>query len=584
MSSAYSILQWIGVFAWPLLGFLAFRSWIKRRDAASAWLSATFATLGFVVIAGRFTQNFGHAPWEIWSTKLLIAILALFPYFLYRFTTTFLKYIPWLRWSARLLTGAVIISALLLPDVPRTGDPRPGYFSALVVLLLLQWTYLSVVVVVRLWRSGKKLPSVTRRRMRTLAAGAAGLAIALLIAGSAPAGREVSWAQIGTQVLALLSGPLFLLGFAPPSIVLSHWRSEEEQALSEVQVALVKALSQTEIAQAILPRVIGLLGGKGAAILNPEGKTLGVLALDEEDLQSIRRRLPENPESYKAIKADGNLVLSMDSGWLIVTISSFTPYFGDVEITMVEGLSALTDLALARARSFQLQQQATDAMRDFIAIASHDLRTPVTVINGLQQTMQQKWDAISDDQKKEFNEAIGRQTRQLNRLIHDLLTVSKVETDEVEVVPTVLDVVPMLHETLSSLASDVQTSYEGPQIAMVFADLDHVERILQNYVRNALVHGAPPIETKVLSESGSVIVEVRDHGPGVPPEFAPRLFEKFARADKKKSRATGGTGLGLSIVRGLARANGGEAWFQSVEGCTCFAVRLPSDDGLKEGP
>ena len=584
MDSTYSILQWIGVFVWPSLGFLAFRSWIRRRDTASAWLSATFATFGLVVIAGRFMQNFGDAPWEIWSTKILIVVLVLFPYFLYRFTTSFVGLVLWIRWTARLLTAAVIISALLLPEIPRQGEPRTGYVSAFIGLLLLQWTSLSLIVVARLWRWGKNLPTVARRRMRTLAAGAAGLAIALLIGGTAPAGGEVSWAQIGTQVLALLSGPLFLLGFATPSIVLSQWRYEEERALNEVQVALVKALSQTEIADAILPRVIGLLGGKGAAILNPEGKTLGALGLNEEDLQSTRRRLPEKPQSYKAIRADGNVLLSMDMGWLIVTISPFTPYFGDVEIRMVEGLSALIDLALARAHSFELQQKATDSMRDFVAIASHDLRTPVTVIHGLQQTMHEHWNAISDERKNEFNEAIGRQTRQLNRLIGDLLTVSKVETDEVDVVPSVLDVVSMLRDTLSALASQVQTSYQGPEIAMVFADPDHVERILQNYVRNALVHGAPPIQTQVVEESGSVIVEVRDHGSGVPPDFVPRLFEKFARADKKKSRATGGTGLGLSIVRGLARANGGEAWFQSVEGRTSFAVRLPGGDDLKGKP
>src|SRR5918999_2814097 len=109
MRSAYSILQWIGLIVWPSLAVLAFRSWIKRRDAASAWLSATFGTFGLVVIAGQFTRNFGDSPGEIWATKLLIAVLVLFPFFLYRFTATFTALVPWIRWSARLLTAAVII-------------------------------------------------------------------------------------------------------------------------------------------------------------------------------------------------------------------------------------------------------------------------------------------------------------------------------------------------------------------------------------------------------------------------------------------------------------------------------------------
>jgi signal transduction histidine kinase len=102
---------------------------------------------------------------------------------------------------------------------------------------------------------------------------------------------------------------------------------------------------------------------------------------------------------------------------------------------------------------------------------------------------------------------------------------------------------------------------------------------VQNLVKNALVYGAPPVRVSLTSEDGSIVVRVSDNGAGVAPEFVPRLFEKFARADKKKSDDARGTGLGLSIVRGLAQANGGDAWYEpNTEAGATFAFRLPLVD------
>jgi signal transduction histidine kinase len=106
------------------------------------------------------------------------------------------------------------------------------------------------------------------------------------------------------------------------------------------------------------------------------------------------------------------------------------------------------------------------------------------------------------------------------------------------------------------------------------ADPQHVQHILVNYLANALKHGRPPVGIEVREQEGWIEALVTDHGAGVPAEFIPRLFEKFAQAEATE----GGTGLGLSIVRGLARAQGGEAWYQPAEPeGAAFGVRLPSD-------
>jgi signal transduction histidine kinase len=106
-------------------------------------------------------------------------------------------------------------------------------------------------------------------------------------------------------------------------------------------------------------------------------------------------------------------------------------------------------------------------------------------------------------------------------------------------------------------------------------DPDHLRRIVVNYLTNAFKYGSEPVDVHVITTDDAVKLEVCDQGEGVPPEFVPRLFERFARADRT-ARSREGTGLGLSIVQGLAAANGGEAWYQPREPHgSCFGLTLP---------
>jgi signal transduction histidine kinase len=115
---------------------------------------------------------------------------------------------------------------------------------------------------------------------------------------------------------------------------------------------------------------------------------------------------------------------------------------------------------------------------------------------------------------------------------------------------------------------------------IVRVDPHHLGRILDNYVQNAFKYGEPPVHIEATREGDMVAVRVRDHGPGVAPEFVSRLFGKFARANTPAAKAQKGTGLGLSIVRGLALANGGQARYEpNVPKGSCFVVELPAGEG-----
>jgi signal transduction histidine kinase len=171
---------------------------------------------------------------------------------------------------------------------------------------------------------------------------------------------------------------------------------------------------------------------------------------------------------------------------------------------------------------------------------------------------------------------IDRQARVLSRLVDDLLTMSRIEGGALETRPRPVDVRESVHELLLSLGSpDDEVSLEIEDHLAVLADPDHFRQIVTNYLTNALKYGRTPIRVEAAASNGEVEVRVRDEGEGVPEDFVPRLFDKFAQAPGV-AQAHRGTGLGLSIVRGLARAQGGEAWYEpNRPRGSCFAVRLP---------
>jgi signal transduction histidine kinase len=220
---------------------------------------------------------------------------------------------------------------------------------------------------------------------------------------------------------------------------------------------------------------------------------------------------------------------------------------------------------------------ANQAIRDFVAVASHDLKGPLTAILGSAILMRERFDDVPEAKKRDFLAIIERQTRHLARLVDDLLTLSRIEAGALKTHAQAVD----LHKAIQAVVDDFaehssEICVRAPESVAVLADPDHLQRILDNYLGNALKYGSPPIEVEATNTNGWVEIRVRDHGEGVPPDFVPRLFGKFARADTEGTRSAQGTGLGLSIVRGLAQANGGETWYEpNRPHGSCFAVRLP---------
>ncbi|MDE2383666.1 MAG: two-component sensor histidine kinase [Alphaproteobacteria bacterium] len=229
------------------------------------------------------------------------------------------------------------------------------------------------------------------------------------------------------------------------------------------------------------------------------------------------------------------------------------------------------------------REQRIERMRsDFVANASHEMRTPLAAIIGTIETLQGP--ARNDAKAREtFLETMLLQARRMKRLIDDLLTLSRIELNE-HVRPNarvdLLDVVRQAKSNLMALAkeSNVDLKTEASRSTLVAGDADELLQVTQNLIENAIKYGGGggAVEITCLEQKGSGVLRVQDFGRGIAEDHIPRLTERFYRVSTQESRARGGTGLGLAIVKHIISRHRGKLEISSQLGKgSTFSVHIP---------
>jgi signal transduction histidine kinase len=549
-----------------VLAAVAVRRWRRKRDDAAGWLTLSFLALGLIVTAGRLIPTHPHGLVPNALQRLDIELLVLFPYLGYRFATAFVPPSRRLQRLVALLTVGLSLWTLALPSIPAAGDPRPNGFLVYLLAFLVHWTLLSIVVTLRLWRAGRGQPSVARIRMRMLSFASAALTVAII--GSAVANNQSSVGAVIVQVIALLSAFAFLLGLEPPQIVRASWRTEETLRLQEaIRGLMTLATTRKEVAQRVLGPVAALVGARAARIIDGDGVVLA------------EQSVPEDAAGLEPVRVEEPGVV------LQVWTSPYAPFFGEDEIRTLHTVAALAGIALDRVRLFEQEHQsrialerANELMTNFVALAAHELRTPVTTVHGFVQTLNHLGDRLREEQKDELRLALEQQTARMAALVEQLLDLSRLDADAVDVQPQELDLRQRLQEIVAVAAGsrldDVRVEVTGTATAVV--DPSIVDHIVTNLVTNALRYGKAPVRVKASVDDGQVRISVEDSGPGVAVEIEETLFERFTRAGVARDRVAG-TGLGLAIARAYARAHSGDLRYERGQPAgACFVVELPS--------
>ena len=219
--------------------------------------------------------------------------------------------------------------------------------------------------------------------------------------------------------------------------------------------------------------------------------------------------------------------------------------------------------------------------KEFVANVSHELRTPVSLIKGYVETI---IESVAEDSsvREQFLRKIHKHANRLAYLIEDLLALSQLESGRIALNcsrVSLSDLVRRVFEELQDKASgrSVSLSARVEDSLEVWADGDRLFQVFQNLVDNGIKYGSDGGEVSVQADSRGPSCEVRvaDDGPGIPPEARKRIFERFFRVDKARSREQGGTGLGLAIVKHIVQAHGGQVWLEPATRGSIFAFSIP---------
>lgn len=224
-----------------------------------------------------------------------------------------------------------------------------------------------------------------------------------------------------------------------------------------------------------------------------------------------------------------------------------------------------------------------EARKEFVANVTHELKTPLASIKAFAETL--RTGGLDDGNRRlEFVEAIEKDADRMNALVDDLLTLSRIESGRGAALVEKVALAPLAREaalSLSALAQrrGIRMDIEGPETAVIKGEPSQWRRIFLNLIENAIKFNKDQgrVHVRISSAGGQVIIEVEDTGVGIPAEDLPRIFERFYRVDKARSRNLGGTGLGLAIVKHIVETHHGTIQAQSQEGRgSLFLLRLPS--------
>jgi PAS domain S-box-containing protein len=245
------------------------------------------------------------------------------------------------------------------------------------------------------------------------------------------------------------------------------------------------------------------------------------------------------------------------------------------------------DADVVVVRDVTRERQTDELKADFVASVSHELRTPLTPIKGFLMTLLREDRDFAQDRRREYYKLMLLQSQRLERLIEDLLEVTRLEAGAGLVDTTAIDAVDLVRQVVDRFTSedlDRTVHVVAPDHAVYCrGDWMRIDQVLGNLLSNALRYAPPhePVEVRLVPQGREVVFEVRDWGPGIPIGEQSRIFERFHRVGHYMTREPGGAGLGLYLAKRLVEAMGGRIWVSSRLGHgSVFSFALPAEPSL----
>jgi signal transduction histidine kinase len=590
MTEALQVLSYAVSLVFVLLGLFTLRDYLRHRERSRGFLALAIGLLGAVSLGGlieRFTGNLGPAYQDF-----LVVVLLASGYALLLFRGSFIPIRPRTQWLA---LGALVVAAaifIVANGNNSSGSAQTAVQAIATLVLVAAWSACVAEPIVRFWIASNDKPAVQRGRLRALSAGYAALVAILLFAGVASSFSRQPVAQLVTQLIALLVAPLLYIAFSPPRWLRREWMYPEEQAYRDaVRELLLFSPTRQKLAERALEWAIRFVGADAGFIADADGTVLAATGMDEGQAERLRGQLGA-PGEYETRKvADGDpqtavmipLPLSSGTGVLAVVAGPFTPFFGTDEVGRLSGyatnITAGLDRAVLTERIAALERTKTE----FLNLASHELRGPITVIRGYLSMLDRGSLGEIPEEARRALPVLTAKADEMNGLVEQMIEAARLEEGRLELVTRRADLreVARLAVEMAQPFTDANHAvvFESPDIEVpVMIDVERISTVVGNLLSNAIKYSPAGGEvTCSVSINDSVgKVSVTDQGVGIPADRIDRLFTRFGRIVTPETSHIPGTGLGLYLSRELARLHGGDLTATSVQGKgSTFTLAVP---------
>ena len=571
MTQAAIVAQDLTALGFVSLGAAIAYRWYRDPVPAQGMLALALITLGAVAALGRIP----NPPGVLSVVNVALFILSGFFVLLFRN-----EFVPLGR---KALMGAYALLAIGIAvgiaDVLAFSDAPQAVTALIGVLVITPWAVFVGEPIVRFWLESNKLPAVQRTRMRFLSSGF-GLLIAIVfvavVGGSA---LRSPAAIVLTQLVALAAVPVIYVSFAPPSLLRRIWRmGEENEVRAAMQDLLIFTPSRQDLAERAAYWAVRLMGATAGFVSDADGKILATSGVDSVSAA----RLLSSPSGQAVVMAP--LHLTEGQGRLGIVSGPFTPVFGTDEVAQLRAYANSVSAGLERTRVTERMAALEDNKTQFLNLASHELRGPMTVIRGYVSMLEAGLLGTLNEQGRKAAGVMAAKVSEMNELLEEMIETARLEEGEVTVRAVEADLREIARSAAGVVAPMLQANHQlvmdlPDRRVRVKVDPDRTKTIIANLLSNAIKYSPDggTITCQVRSRAGTARVSVTDEGLGITRDSMPKLFTRFGRIITPETEHLKGTGLGLFLGRQLARLQGGDITVASEAGKgSIFTLQLPA--------
>ncbi len=566
--------------AFGLLALATLADWVRHRDAQRTYLVLALVFLALVVLIGPNAGHFGVGPQVITDVALVIFLFS--GYFLLLFRDSLIP----LGASARAIitVGIAIVGAVgIVAGLP--SDPGVVHTPFQVVALsavVATWIVCVAEPIFRLGRASIGRPAVEGSRLRALSLGYAGLIVVVVVGTVASSITQNEGVVFATDIVALLVVPLLYASFSPPVWLRRLWsQPEEDEFRRALHDLLLYSPDRASLAERALEWSTRLVGGAGAFIVDSDGSILVARGITVEE---AAHHAAHAPASHSTLVLP--LELEQGRGSMTIVAGPFTPLFGQDEVFRLRQYAGSITAGLDRVSLTDRLAALEKAKSEFLNIASHELRGPMTVIKGYLTMIAAGSLGDLPSKTKSVLPLLIAKSDEVTSLLEQMIEASRLEDGRMALKKERSDITELTHaaiENLRPLLSDHELKVEMPP-RPVWADVDpdRFQMVVRNLVSNAVKYSpsGARVLVRIKPNGTQATLSVIDDGIGIASEDQPRLFKRFGRIESKATAHTSGTGLGLWLSREIARMHDGDLTVESEPGRgSTFSLELPLDRG-----